>query len=63
MERFRAWYKNRWDCIFCGVDIPFMDYVFCISSIPIVVVVGVLFFVSFPVWAIPYMIVKAGEQE
>ena len=63
MERFIAWYKNRWDCIFCGVDIPFMDYMFCIASIPVVVVISVLLFVSFPVWAIPYMIKKAGEQK
>ena len=63
MERFRAWYKNRWDCIFYGVDIPFMDYMFCIASIPVVIVITALLLVFFPVWAIPYMIKKAGEQE
>ncbi len=63
MKKFIAWYKNRWDCIFCGVDIPFMDYMFCVASIPVVVVISVLLFVSFPVWAIPYAIRKAGGQE
>ena len=63
MKKFTAWYKNRWDCIFCGVDIPFMDYMFCIASIPVVIVISVLLLVSFPVWAIPYMIKKAGGQE
>ena len=63
MKKFTAWYKNRCDCIFCGVDIPFMDYMFCIASIPVVIVISVLLLVSFPVWAIPYMIKKAGEQE
>lgn len=63
MEKFIAWYKNRWDCINNYVEVPFLDYMFCIASIPVVVVISVLLFVSFPVWAIPYMIMITRRND
>ena len=63
MDSFKVWYKNRWDCINNGIDIPLLDFCFCIGSLPILALTCILLCVSCPIWGIPFMVYKILIKE
>lgn len=58
MQDFKKWYKNRWDCIDNGVEIPLLDFCFCIASLPLLAIIQILLIGTCPIWGIPFMIYK-----
>ena len=63
MDNFKAWYKNRWDCINNGIDIPLLDFCFCVGSLPILALICILLCVSCPIWGIPFIVYKILREE
>lgn len=58
MDSFKAWYKNRWDCINNSIDIPLLDFCFCIASLPILTLIEIILIGTCPIWGIPFMLIK-----
>lgn len=63
MDSFKAWYKNRWDCINNSIDIPLLDFCFCIASLPILALIEIILIVTCPIWGIPFMLIKFLREE
>ena len=63
MDSFKAWYKNRWGCINNSIDIPLLDFCFCIGSLPILALIEIILIGTCPIWGIPFMLIKFLREE
>ena len=58
MSRLSEWFQNRWACIDNGIDIPFLDYVVCVATLPIIVFGFIAAIATVPIWGIPYVVYR-----
>lgn len=63
MQRLIEWYDNRMDCFFCGVEMPILDWIMCIVSLPFAAATMVALAVTCPIWGIPYAIYRAWSEQ
>ena len=46
-----------------GIDIPLLDFCFCIGSLPILVLIQIILIGTCPIWGIPFMVYKILREE
>lgn len=63
MQRLIEWYDNRMNCFFHGVEMPILDWIMCIVSLPFAAAAMVALAVTCPIWNIPYAIYRAWTDK
>lgn len=56
------WYKRNMECIDCGVDIPLLDWVVCMATVPFYPIVIIALLATAPIWGIPYAIYRSRKE-
>ena len=63
MQRLIEWYDNRMNCFFYGVEMPILDWIMCLVSLPFAMIAMIALTVTCPIWGIPYAIYRAWTDK
>ncbi len=63
MKRLIEWYDNRMNCLFNCVEMPILDWIMCIVSLPFAMVTMIALAVTCPIWGIPYAIYRVWTDK
>ena len=63
MQRLIEWYDNRMNCFFYSVEMPILDWIICLVSLPFAMVAMIALAVTCPIWGISYAIYRVWTDK